>query len=142
MSKPSQNWPKSGLVTFKQNWFFETFFSACEAVLEEHADDGHHGQSAVCDLSRQLLLLAALRSLHEAVGNTQEACVLEISRGTLGIVHLEILNTKHPMIFFRQKLDPNSHQKKSRTNKKNTKKSTKTSSGKNDLFKKKVMFSP
>mmetsp|Transcript_75769 Transcript_75769/g.120054 ORF Transcript_75769/g.120054 Transcript_75769/m.120054 type:complete len:233 (-) Transcript_75769:872-1570(-) len=60
----------------------------CEAVLEEHPDDGHHGQPSIGDLGRQLLFLAAGWRLDEAVGNAQEARVFKVARSPLGIIHV------------------------------------------------------
>ena len=60
----------------------------CQSVLEEHADDGHHSQAPICDLSCQFLFFAACRSLDVAVWNTQEAGILEITWRPLGVVHL------------------------------------------------------
>ena len=62
--------------------------SACEAVLEEHPDDGHHGQPPIGDLGRQLLLLERGWGLDEAIRNAQEARVFEVARRPLGIIHL------------------------------------------------------
>mmetsp|Transcript_22408 Transcript_22408/g.46186 ORF Transcript_22408/g.46186 Transcript_22408/m.46186 type:complete len:391 (+) Transcript_22408:530-1702(+) len=59
---------------------------SCQSVLEEHANDRHHRQASIGNLCRELLLLLALRCLHEAVGDAKEAGVLEVARGTLGII--------------------------------------------------------
>merc|ERR1719432_620613 len=59
---------------------------ASEAVLEEHSDDRHHSQAAVCDLRRKLLLL--LRRVRG--GQPLEAEVARSSRGARRLVLREL----------------------------------------------------
>merc|ERR1712151_93181 len=60
--------------------------TASEAILEEHADDGHHSQTPVRELSVELIL-AGSRVLHGAAGvwDAQHSSVHEVA-GVAGLV--------------------------------------------------------
>ena len=89
----AQQCPKNPPETSEDLGIYPSFIPslnhpACEAVLEEHPDDGHHGQPSIGDLGRQLLFLGGGWGLHEAVGNAQEARIFDVTRSPLGIIHL------------------------------------------------------
>merc|ERR1719264_1251727 len=59
---------------------------AGEPVLEEHANDGHHGKTAICEFGVELSLAElGIEDGAAGIGRAQDAAILEVARAPRGV---------------------------------------------------------